>query len=76
MFLSTDELRQLTGYVRPSAQFRQLIRMGYSPDCGRDGRPILARDVVLGRQCDHVFIQQHEPDFSGVKSNGGSKAED
>ena len=50
MFLTTEELEELTGKVRPSAQVRELIRQGYRPDIRIDGRPVLAREAVLERQ--------------------------
>ena len=66
MFLTADEIRELTGKVRPSAQFRELIRQGYKPDRRLDGRPVLARDVVLKRQGSQRLPRVFKPDFTGL----------
>ncbi len=66
MFLTADEIRELTGKVRPSAQFRELIRQGYKPDRRLDGRPILARDAVLKRQCNQRSPAIVQPDFTDL----------
>ena len=43
MFLTSDELRQLTGRVRPSAQIRHLETKGIKFIQDADGKPIVIR---------------------------------
>lgn len=45
MFLTPDELEQLTGYKTGKRQCRWLAAHGYSFDVRADGRPALARAV-------------------------------
>ena len=49
MFLTPDELADLTGLKRPSAQFRWLDRAGWPVEKDRHGRPLLLRSVVMAR---------------------------
>ena len=43
MFLTQEELQQLTGYKKPALQRRWLIDNGYNFDIRADGRPIVSR---------------------------------
>jgi hypothetical protein len=49
MFLTPDELKSLTGYVRPSAQIRWLRTRGYRFEIGGDGLPKILRSAVLAK---------------------------
>ena len=49
MFLTADELQELTGYVRPSAQVRWLIRNGVAHYRRADGKPVVTREALTGR---------------------------
>lgn len=51
MFLTADELRDLTGYVQQAAQARWLADNGYQFDLRSDGRPNVLRQQVVERQC-------------------------
>ena len=46
MFLTRDELKQLTGYKRPSAIRRWLGQNGYEYEVARDGYPRVLSDAV------------------------------
>ena len=49
MFLTTKELRDLTGYQKPAPQIRWLAENGYSFDVRCDGRPVVSRAYYEGR---------------------------
>ncbi len=50
MFLTADQLRELTGYQKPALQRCWLAENGYSFDVRRDGRPVVSRLYYEGRQ--------------------------
>lgn len=53
MFLTADELAELTGYVQQSRQIRWLAERRYPFDLAADGRPRVLRSYVerrLGNQ--------------------------
>ncbi len=50
MFLSPDDLKELTGYVQYTAQCRWLAANGYQFDRRRDGRPMVLVDQIRARQ--------------------------
>ncbi|MCY1308453.1 hypothetical protein D9M68_138980 [compost metagenome] len=49
MFLTSDEVRDLTGRTRASAQIRWLDEHRFGYVIGADGRPKVLREVVLSR---------------------------
>lgn len=49
MFLTADELEQLTGYKTGKRQCRWLAENDYSFDVRADGRPALSRSVYDAR---------------------------
>ncbi len=49
MFLSRDELIELTDLKQPSAQIRWLTEHGYRFDVGASGRPKVLRSTVEAR---------------------------
>lgn len=49
MFLTPDQLHELTGYVRPSAQARWLRDHRYPYEVAADGRPRVLREHVVRR---------------------------
>jgi len=49
LFLSKDELRELTGYQIPSAQKRWLTRKKLPYMTGADGMPRVLRQALLAR---------------------------
>lgn len=48
MFLTADELEQLTGRVRPAAQARALMQMGIPFLRRPNGAPVVTRAAVEG----------------------------
>ena len=50
MFLSRDELEQLTGYNRPGLQRRWLVDNDYRFDVRADGRAAVLKEQVHQRQ--------------------------
>ena len=48
MFLTTEELRELTGRAHKTAQVEQLRRMGVPYYINAAGRPVVARAVIEG----------------------------
>ena len=46
LFLSKAQLTELTGYVRRADQRRRLIELGIPFKPGRDGVPLVLREVV------------------------------
>lgn len=60
MFLTETELRDLTGYVRPSAQIRWLRTRGYRFEIGGDGLPRLSKNVVI-EKLGGVVVEIEEP---------------
>lgn len=49
MFLTPQEVADLTGYQKPSAQIRWLDGERFGYVIGGDGQPKVLRDVVLSR---------------------------
>ncbi|MGY2277403.1 DUF4224 domain-containing protein [Pseudomonas monsensis] len=49
MFLTPEEVANLTGYKRPAAQIRWLTAERYGFAVGGDGHPKVLRQVVIGR---------------------------
>jgi uncharacterized protein DUF4224 len=65
MLLSASEIRQVTGYARPSAQVRWLRRHGWKHTVNALGEPVVAvaefnRHLVGGRAA------RQEPDFGAI----------
>jgi len=49
MFLTKDEVAELTGYQKPSAQIRWLEAQQFGYVVGGDGVPKVLRQVVISR---------------------------
>lgn len=62
MFLSSADLRELTGYVRPSAQRRWLTRAGIPHHIRADGKPVVTREAVTGR------LERPQPRFEALRA--------
>lgn len=54
MFLTKDEVTELTGYQKPSAQIRWLQAQQFGFVVGGDGVPKVLRQVVLSRLGDQT----------------------
>ena len=50
MFLTADQLRELTGYQKPALQRRWLADNGFSFEVRCDGRPMVSRNYYENRQ--------------------------
>ena len=49
MFLTAEEVADLTGYRKPSAQLKWLEAERYGYAIGGDGHPKVLREVVISR---------------------------
>lgn len=66
MFLTDQELTQLTGKARPTAQRRELVRMGIKFRVNSLGRPVVCRSEVetgYGRP-----EKKTQPDLEGLRA--------
>jgi hypothetical protein len=70
MFLTRNELIELTGYKSPSAQSRWLQREGFCFRVGADGRPRVLREAIinaLGGQFPEIRdARRVEPNFENT----------
>lgn len=67
-WLTEEELRTMTGYLRPSAQRRWLVKAGV-PFCPRpDGSIVVFRADLGGRSMDTVKVKG--PNFEAVRQAG------
>ena len=57
MFLTSEQLLEMTGYRNHAAQATWLSDNGYSFDLRRDGRPNILLDQVRERQCKKAVIK-------------------
>lgn len=65
MLLNPEELQDITGYVRHSAQARWLREHGWMFELAASGRPVVSRsyaELKLGGA-----ISSWKPDFSGLR---------
>lgn len=66
LFLTPDELAQLTGLQRPAAQCRWLTRNGYRFEVGGDRQPKVLRAQLEARQGLNSKARTAGPDFSAL----------
>lgn len=66
IFLTSEELADLTGYVQSAAQVRWLRRNRVHHFIRADGRPRVPRESIVGR-VSHVE-RDEEPDFSALEA--------
>ena len=57
MFLTADDIQQLTGYKLPGCQRRWLAENGYSFDVRADGKPIVSKAHYESRHGE----KEHRP---------------
>jgi hypothetical protein len=74
MFLTADELAELTGRIRPSAQIRWLLEHHWAYAVRADGRPVVSRREAE-RQLETVAGERRqkgadEPDFAAARRAG------
>ncbi len=66
MFLTAEELRELTGYQKPALQRCWLAENGYSFDVRCDGRPVVSRLYYEGRQGTVKARRLSVPDLAAL----------
>ena len=69
MFLSQDELRELTDLKVPKAQMRWLQRYAYPFEIAASGRPKVLREYVMKKlMCISLSaISTNEPNFDAIR---------
>lgn len=67
MFLTADEIRELTGLKNASAQLKQLRAMGIEAVIRADGKPVVSRTAVELRLGGMAALQSgQEPDWGAL----------
>ena len=69
MFLTRDEIQELTGYKIPSKQIKWLRDEGFIFKVACDGRPRVLHSEVLAKMCSTSVIRkekQTEPNFEAI----------
>lgn len=61
IFLTSEELQQLTGYSRPAAQRRWIESHGYLHEIDAKGRPVVLRDHLSSRLGGTLAPTTREP---------------
>lgn len=64
MFLTSDQLKELTGYKKPALQRRWLLENGYRFDVRADGRPSVLAEQVQARQRVRRAERATHPDWA------------
>ena len=64
MFLSHDEIAQLTGYVRCADQIKWLCRKAWVHEVAANGHPVVLRTYAESRLGQSLAKPVMEPDFS------------
>lgn len=67
IYLTSDEVREITGRVKASAQIRFLRSQGFTVIPRADGTPLISRthfEVMMGGSHYSSKPQNFEPDFS------------
>jgi hypothetical protein len=70
LFLTKEELINLTAYKTPSAQCRWLRREGFTFRIAADGKPRVLRQAVLlamGGAAEQVSEERQEPNWAAFK---------
>ena len=69
MFLTQDELVELTGYKHRAKQVAVLVRMGYTPtQRPHDGRVLVLRAHVEAKLGGKPGKARREPDYSHLEA--------
>ena len=69
IYLTIEELKEITGRVKASAQFRWLRSQGFTVLLRADGRPLVSRnhfEAMMGGQHYQTKAEVYEPDFSSL----------
>ena len=74
ILLTDEEVRDLTGYSRPSAQIRWLRRQGWRFTVNALGKPAIAVAEFNRRMVGNGgAITQQEPDWNALNAVGGKR---
>ena len=75
MFLTPDEVKELTGRARPGPQRRQLTRMGIKFLINCLGRPIVCRAEIESKATTGGGERKTTPDLGALREamHGGTK---
>ena len=65
MFLTPEQLQELTGYVQAAAQIRWLRKNGVQHFVRSDGKPRVHEDAVRPRQAGNV---PRGPNFDAIRA--------
>ena len=68
MFLTIEELCQLSGYRKPALQSRWLAENGYSFDVRADGKPVVSRAHYEARHTPQKRIRPSAFDLAALDS--------
>jgi len=66
IFLSANELQELTGYQKPALQIRWLAENGYSFDVRCDGRPVISRTHYESHHEGAIVQRRTEPNLAAL----------
>jgi hypothetical protein len=71
MLLTPDDLRDLTGFIRPSKQIEWLQREGFMYRVAADGHPRVDREHYLKMMgvADMASKRRTAPDFSTLRTS-------
>ena len=67
--LTTQEIIDITGRSKPSAQIRWLQRLGFTVLQRADGKPLISRahfEFKMGGTSDRSKAQTYEPNFGAI----------
>jgi hypothetical protein len=70
MFLTAQELRDLTGYQRQFDQRRWLGQHHWAHETNASGRPIVLRSYAETKLGGHAVNQTFEPNFAAIRKAG------
>lgn len=67
--LTLQEIRDITGRCKPSAQIRWLQSMGFTVLKRADGKPLISRahfELKMGGSVERTKTQTYEPNFGAI----------
>ena len=71
MFLTQDEIIELTGRVQKSAQIRALAKMGINPRVDLDGIPHVTWEMV--NNINYTKMQTSKPNFEALNNESATQ---
>lgn len=67
MYLSRDEMHELTGCRWHADQIEQLIKQGVPHHVRKDGRPVVVRDELIAYRLQARQVDKVKPEFSKAR---------